>query len=100
MHIPRYRTIDALIQELHNEGHSVIYERITEYPVLAGVGQIAPAKHLLTPEGTVVAIFVEPMGGWRRRENDDCVRDEPRIEDNPFKLKHDGSAPQCTIRRL
>lgn len=100
MQVSKYRTVDALIQELHGEGHAVIYERTTEYPVLKGVAQIAPAKHLLTHEGNVVGIFVEPMGGWRRREVDDCVSDEPGIESNPFKVKHDVNAPRKTIRRL
>ncbi|KHT26726.1 hypothetical protein RC98_13565 [Pectobacterium carotovorum subsp. carotovorum] len=95
-----YTTLDALKQELHRQGHSVIYERTTEYPVVKGVGQFPPAKHLLTPDGKVVGIFVEPMGGWRRRESDDCVRDEPAIEDNPFAVKHDVNAPLKTIRRL
>lgn len=40
MQVSKYTTADALIQELHDEGHDVIYERITEYPVLRGVGQI------------------------------------------------------------
>lgn len=100
MQVLKYRTADALIQELHEEGHDVIYERTTEYPVLKGVAQIPPAKHLLTQEGYVVGIFVEPMGGWRRRESDDCVSDEPGIEDNPFKVKHDVNAPRKIIRRL
>ena len=34
MQVSKYRTADALIQELHDEGHDVIYERTTEYPVL------------------------------------------------------------------
>jgi hypothetical protein len=54
MQVSKYRTADALIQELHDEGHDVIYERTTEYPVLKGVAQIPPAKHLLTQEGYVV----------------------------------------------
>jgi hypothetical protein len=37
MQVSKYITADALIQELHDEGHDVIYERITEYPVLKGV---------------------------------------------------------------
>lgn len=100
MFVPKYTTMDNLLRELHIEGHPVIYERITEYPRVAGVGQIAPAKHLLTPESKVIAIFVEPMGGWRRREHDDCVSDEPGIENNPFKITHDINAPGKTIRRL
>lgn len=100
MPVPVFRTTDEMIRELQNEGHSVIYERTSEYPVVKGVGQIPPAKHLLTQEGYVVGIFVEPMGGWHRRESDDCVSDEPGIENNPFKVKHDVNAPGKIIRRM
>lgn len=60
MPVPVFRTTDEMIRELQNEGHSVIYERTVEYPVVKGVGQIPPAKHLLAPNGHVLAIHVEP----------------------------------------
>ncbi|EKI7885384.1 hypothetical protein PFR28_004273 [Salmonella enterica] len=100
MPVPVFRTTDEMIRELQNEGHSVIYERTREYPVVKGVGQIPPAKHLLAPNGHVLAIHVEPRNLWRRRESDDCVSDEPGIENNPFKVKHDVNAPRKIIRRL
>lgn len=43
MQVSKYTTADALIQELHDEGHDVIYERITEYPVLRGSAR-SPGK--------------------------------------------------------
>ncbi|MBN3263028.1 hypothetical protein [Pectobacterium brasiliense] len=100
MQKPKYITRDALIDELRRQGHSTIYERTTEHQIIGGVGQIAPAKHLLSPNGKVVGIFVAPMEGWRQRESDDCVRDEPGIENNPLAVKHDVNAPKKPIRRL
>nr|WP_315079851.1 hypothetical protein [uncultured Kosakonia sp.] len=99
MSVQKYETTGEFIQELHNEGHPVIYERITEYPVVKGIAQIPPALHLLTPDGKVVGIYVAPKKVWRRRESDDCIRDEPGIKDNPFKRTHDANAPK-KIRRF
>lgn len=52
MQVSKYITADALIQELHDEGHDVIYERITEYPVLKG-GRPDPTGKTFTHSGRI-----------------------------------------------
>lgn len=82
-------TREDAIRELHKEGHPLIHERTTEHPMIKGVGQIAPAKHLLDDEGNVIGIYVGPKGVWRRRVEDDCVHDDPDFRKNSMIVTHD-----------